>query len=240
MSDLEDSRTTAVGRKRKYQSISNNITSRRRGSSEISKESGEISSDEVRDIQQVKDTGGIPFKEHSDSDIEEISADQWTKTQMQTEAKTRTKRQRRISTSSISSDSSSDDSSVQELPRKKGDMTRLLDISRNEQKQQAKYFNLKAMSEPVRCICCGGRGHMAKDCSTRTCSHCQKRDAHPSSACPTFRKCGLCRERGHDAATCRNRSCRVADPCDVCQKTGHIEVSECANVKFHALLFGRG
>lgn len=197
MSDLEDSRTTAVGRKRKYEHLLNNNTTGRR-SSEGSKESGEISSED-------------------DSDIEEISADQWTK---------------KLKTSTSSSSDSDDDSSssIEELPRKEeGDtMTRLLDISRDDQKQQTKYFNLTAMSEPVRCLSCGGKGHMAKTCSTRTCSHCQQRDLHPSSACPIWRKCGLCRERGHDAPACRNRSFRGPDPdpCDVCQKTnGHIEVS---------------
>ena len=196
MSDLEnDSRTTAVGRKRKYEQHTLITDTNHRRPSNGSKESGEISNED-----------------DSDSDIEEISADQWTK-------------KRKTSTSSSSD---SHDSSIQELPRKEGDVIRLLDISREDQKQQAKYFNLRAMSEPVRCLCCGVRGHMATDCATRTCSHCHKRDLHPSNACPTWRKCRLCRERGHDAGTCRNRSFRGADPCDVCQKTGHVEV-KCFN-----------
>jgi hypothetical protein len=191
MSDLEDSRTTAIWRKRKYEHTS---TSTAKRDSDASRESGEISSE--------------------DSDVEEISAEQWKKG-----------RAPKTSTGSDST-SDSDDNSTGELPRAQdGGMTRLQDISRDDRDAQAKYFHITASSELVRCLCCGARGHMVKECSTRTCSHCQRRDLHPSDACPTFRKCGLCRQRGHDAGTCRNPSFKGPDPCDVCLKTGHIEVS---------------
>lgn len=204
MSDLEnDSRATAVGRKRKYgHTFTNTTTTASRRSSDTSKESGEISSSEEED---------------SDSDIEEISAAQWKQRP--------SKKKKKTTTSSSSSFSANYTSSDEGDVDYDGGMIRLCNIPPNDQIAQCRYFNITDMSEVVRCLCCGEKGHMAKDCETRTCRHCQKRDLHPSNACPIIRKCGLCRKRGHDAATCRNRSFRGADPCDVCRKIGHVEVS---------------
>lgn len=204
MSDLEnDSRATAVGRKRKYgHTFTNTTTTASRRSSDTSKESGEISSSEEED---------------SDSDIEEISAAQWKQRP--------SKKKKKKTTSSSSSFSANYTSSDEGDDGYDDGMIRLCNIPPNDQIEQCRYFNITDMSEVVRCLCCGEKGHMAKDCETRTCRHCQKRDLHPSNACPIIRKCGLCRKRGHDAAMCRNRSFRGADPCDVCRKIGHVEVS---------------
>ncbi|KAJ5179322.1 hypothetical protein N7492_002532 [Penicillium capsulatum] len=78
---------------------------------------------------------------------------------------------------------------------------------------------------PVGCIECLQKGHLADICPTKECTHCYKWNDHPSSLCPTWRRCQRCRERGHDAEQCssRLRSSASEVPCDLCGSSQHVE-----------------
>ncbi|KAM3425311.1 hypothetical protein BST61_g7258 [Cercospora zeina] len=215
MSDLEnESRTSAVGRKRnaagKYKDFS---SSHSRQASTSSKESGEVSSSE---------SGGGGG---GDSDIEEISYHQYNKRRKTDDASEEGEAESDSSSMDTSHSEDSEDSSF-EMPKTKDGPTKLQDISQADRDAQRKYFDITNMGSLVRCLCCGELGHMAVSCAARTCSHCKQRDVHQSSACPTYRKCGLCRERGHDGRGCRNRAFLGPDPCDICSEAGHVE-EEC-------------
>lgn len=107
---------------------------------------------------------------------------------------------------------------------------RLCDITPNEAVEQEIYFRLDLERHPedlVFCLCCGERGHMKSTCSKATCEHCGAKEEHASYGCPNYRKCRLCRQRGHDPSACTNpTSTSRNDPCDICQKIGHVE-EEC-------------
>ncbi|TKA30763.1 hypothetical protein B0A50_02483 [Salinomyces thailandicus] len=108
----------------------------------------------------------------------------------------------------------------------------LSQISKDEQQLQRRYFHITDPAAYVRCPSCGKEGHLDEDCPQNTCSHCGAVDDHFSHACPTFIKCGRCRKRGHVAQKCKNRSEPSGgrhDPCDVCGRTDHIE-EECAGL----------
>ncbi|CAK1357613.1 hypothetical protein CB0940_07674 [Cercospora beticola] len=215
MSDLEnESRTSAVGRKRNATGKYKDFSSHSRQTSISSKESGEVSSSEGGG-------GG------NDSDIEEISERQYNNKRRKTDDGSEDGEVESGDTSSSmdTSDSDSEDSSF-EMPETKDGPTRLQELSQADRDAQAKYFDITNPGSLVRCLCCGELGHMAVSCAARTCSHCNQRDVHQSSACPTYRKCGLCRERGHDARECKNRAYIGPDPCDLCSEAGHIE-EEC-------------
>ena len=115
-------------------------------------------------------------------------------------------------------------------------MLRLHQLSQQEQDEQYKYFGLKRDNDIIYCMCCGDRGHRARICPTRRCTHCDAHDEHASNSCPTFRKCTRCRQRGHDAAECTNPQPIIIgnDPCDICGEPGHVE-EECAKLWFTSL-----
>lgn len=194
MSDLEnESRTSAVGRKRNATSKYKDFSSHSRQTSISSKESGEVSSSEG---------GG----DGEDSDVEEISERQYNKRRKTDEGSEEGEVESGDTSSSMdTSDSDSEDSSF-EMPETKDGPRRLQELSQADRDAQAKYFDITNPGSLVRCLCCGELGHMAVSCAARTCSHCNQRDVHQSSACPTYRKCGFCRERGHDARECKNRA----------------------------------
>lgn len=105
----------------------------------------------------------------------------------------------------------------------------LQDILPADQLLQYRYFKLTNPASLVRCLSCGGEGHVQVGCPSRSCSHCGAWDDHFSSACPSFLKCGHCRRRGHSSLHCKNRASEaggVNDPCDTCHGANHIE-EEC-------------
>ncbi|PPJ55479.1 hypothetical protein CBER1_08029 [Cercospora berteroae] len=213
MSDLEnESRTSAVGRKRNATGKYKDFSSHSRQTSISSKESGEVSSSEG---------GG----DGEDSDVEEISERQYNKRRKTDDGSEEGEVESGDTSSMDTSDSDSEDSSF-EMPETKDGPTRLQDLLQADRDAQRKYFDITNLGSVVRCLCCGELGHMAVTCAARTCSHCNQRDVHQSSACPTYRKCGLCRERGHDARECKNRAYIGPDPCDICSEAGHVE-EEC-------------
>lgn len=224
MSDSEnESRTTAVGRKRnaagEYKDLAGQTPTRRSSKASSSRESGEISSEDLDEDQHNPEVTGSREKPHSISEDGEVDSDD----------------------ESGSSSSSSDDSS-EELseadPRDAAVQQQLNDgtirvrqLSREDQFQQQKYFfwtvsAAQSANELVCCLACGERGHMASTCPARTCPHCNERDKHSAHGCPRSRKCARCRQRGHDSRDCKNKSLYGADDCDVCGTAGHIE-EEC-------------
>lgn len=110
-------------------------------------------------------------------------------------------------------------------------MIRLHQLTDKEQDEQYKYFDLRYDDDIIYCMCCGDRGHQARTCPTRRCTHCNAYDKHASHACPTFRKCTRCRQRGHDAPQCTNTQPIIIgnDTCDICSEQGHVE-EECAKL----------
>ncbi|EME46012.1 hypothetical protein DOTSEDRAFT_51603 [Dothistroma septosporum NZE10] len=110
-------------------------------------------------------------------------------------------------------------------------MMRLHQISDEDQDEQYKYFGLNYDDQIIYCMCCGDRGHQARTCPTRRCSHCGVRDQHASHACPTYRKCTRCLRRGHDASNCTHPQPLIIrnDTCDICDESGHVE-EECAKL----------
>lgn len=108
---------------------------------------------------------------------------------------------------------------------------RIGDLSEEEDKEQEFYFGPSIADDPVRCLSCGGRGHMHYSCPAQTCTHCSSK-SHFSRACPSHQKCKRCRQRGHRDHQC-SRSSRPAgkmgDECDVCGELGHAE-EECSGI----------
>lgn len=108
----------------------------------------------------------------------------------------------------------------------------LSELNPNELKLQLRYFygaenpDSVSPSNPVRCLVCAQKGHMAEACNTLTCAVCGKHDQHITKDCAQVKRCGKCRERGHPASECR----RMVRPghkapviCDLCQRPGHVE-----------------
>lgn len=108
---------------------------------------------------------------------------------------------------------------------------RIEDLSEEEANEQTFYFGPSNAADLVRCLSCGGRGHMHYRCSAQNCTHCSSK-SHFSRACPSHQKCKRCRERGHRDHQC-SRSSRQAgklgDECDVCGELGHAE-EECSGI----------
>lgn len=111
----------------------------------------------------------------------------------------------------------------------------LSDLKPDELKLQLKYFYITRSpdrvdpSDPVRCLVCAQKGHMAEVCNTLTCAVCGKYDEHSTTDCAQVKRCWKCRERGHLGSQC-SRTVRPANGlpliCDLCQRSGHIE-DEC-------------
>lgn len=55
--------------------------------------------------------------------------------------------------------------------------------------------------------------------------HCGSWDVHPSSFCPSWRRCPRCRERGHVEKQCPSalKSSASEVPCDLCGSSNHVE-----------------
>ncbi|KAK1046552.1 hypothetical protein LTR74_017942 [Friedmanniomyces endolithicus] len=109
---------------------------------------------------------------------------------------------------------------------------RVRDLGREDREMQATYFLLTDPDAVIRCLSCGGVGHLDYDCPGNTCRHCGTTDEHLSDACPTIRKCSNCRQRGHVHHECDRRAVRgggAGDPCDICGRTGHVE-EECSGL----------
>jgi len=107
----------------------------------------------------------------------------------------------------------------------------LSELSKDELKEQALYFNLRNPSDLVRCLSCGDKGHKKSSCPAHQCSHCRSR-SHFSRNCPEHQKCSRCRQRGHRSAQC-SRGSKLAggigDECDICGERGHAE-EECSGI----------
>ncbi|TKA59772.1 hypothetical protein B0A55_12224 [Friedmanniomyces simplex] len=109
---------------------------------------------------------------------------------------------------------------------------RVEDLREDEQRLQAKYFQLTHPKASALCLSCAEPFHMDSICPAHTCAHCGTIDEHFSGACPTNHKCGKCRERGHAANTCPRRPVqggKAGDACDICGRTGHVE-EECSGL----------
>lgn len=108
----------------------------------------------------------------------------------------------------------------------------LSDLNPNELKLQLRYFYITRSSDsvdpsnPVRCLVCAQKGHMAEACNTLTCAVCGKYDQHVTKDCAQAKRCGKCRERGHPASECRRMLRPGHGPpviCDLCERPGHVE-----------------
>jgi hypothetical protein len=106
----------------------------------------------------------------------------------------------------------------------------LSELSKDELREQAVYFNLRNPSDLVRCLSCGEKGHKQSSCPAQQCSHCSK--SHFSRICPSHQKCTRCRQRGHRSTQC-SRGSKLAggigDECDICGERGHAE-EECSGI----------
>jgi hypothetical protein len=107
----------------------------------------------------------------------------------------------------------------------------LSELSKDELKEQALYFNLHNPSDLIRCLSCGDKGHKQSSCPAHQCSHCRSK-SHFSRICPSHQKCTRCRQRGHRSAQC-SRGSKLAggigDECDICGDRGHAE-EECSGI----------
>jgi len=114
--------------------------------------------------------------------------------------------------------------------RRPDSLTRICDITKDQKAYQYRYFKLSNPYAPVCCPCCGKHGHMDDCCPDKTCMHCG--GPHFARCCPDHKKCHLCRKRGHNAKDCRGRVVvggGPGDPCDICGELGHVE-RECAQI----------
>lgn len=108
----------------------------------------------------------------------------------------------------------------------------LSELNPDELKLQLRYFYITESpdsvhpSNPVRCLVCAQKGHMAEACNTLTCAVCGKYGQHVTKDCAQVKRCGKCRERGHPASECRRMVRPGHGPpaiCDLCQRPGHVE-----------------
>lgn len=247
MSDPEqDSRSAAVGRKRKFPgkyALSSTAADRAGGGASSS--SKRSSSKETTSRRSSLESGEIV----SAGEGRSPSPDEWDnkygrnfipinfKVPKPRTLSTSTNRsaleEYRSSPKMPSTAESETDKGVTDLPRAMASSTtatrgtRICQLSHKEIEQQEIYFGLYDPDDLCYCMCCGGRGHMASICPKSTCEHCGAKQAHASWACPIYRKCRLCRKRGHSASECTNPAIiSDADPCDICQEAGHVE-EEC-------------
>lgn len=245
MSDLEnDSRATAVGRKRKATGkypLSSSAASRAGGGEGSG--SRRSSSDETTSRRSSLESGEIASPGENRSPSPEwdnkygrnfipvnFPLPKRRRLSGNTIGSALDEDRRPSKVSSVSERSNADDTAPE--PHAMGSNktltgTRLCDLSYEEVVQQELYFDLNLDKYPedlVHCLCCGGRGHMASTCSEGTCEHCGAKESHAPYACPIYRKCRLCRQRGHDPSECTNpASTSDSDLCDICQEAGHVE-----------------
>ncbi|KAF7717618.1 Zinc finger CCHC-type domain-containing protein [Penicillium ucsense] len=110
----------------------------------------------------------------------------------------------------------------------------LLDLHRDDMDLQAKlvYWDRDVhaidLQLPVGCLECLRPGHLAEVCPTKECVHCNAWNVHPSTQCPTWRRCQRCRARGHLQDDCPSllKGSAAEVPCDYCGSTLHME-SDC-------------
>ncbi|EPS33363.1 hypothetical protein PDE_08325 [Penicillium oxalicum 114-2] len=110
----------------------------------------------------------------------------------------------------------------------------LLDLHQDDMDLQAKlvYWDRDVhaidLQLPVGCLECLRHGHMAEVCPMKECVHCGAWNIHPSTQCPTWRRCQRCRERGHLQDDCPSllKGSAAEVPCDYCGSTLHME-SDC-------------
>jgi hypothetical protein len=126
--------------------------------------------------------------------------------------------------------SDEDDGEANEMTTEVRNNVHLSELSKDELKEQAVYFNLRDPSDLVRCLACGDKGHKQPSCPAHKCSHCS--NSHFSRVCPVHQKCTRCRQRGHRSAQC-SRGSKLAggigDECDICGERGHAE-EECSGI----------
>ncbi|KAI4138753.1 MAG: hypothetical protein L6R39_006629 [Caloplaca ligustica] len=84
------------------------------------------------------------------------------------------------------------------------------------------------LSEPVRCLICTGKGHMAAECDKLNCDRCGEHNAHSIWNCPLSAVCSSsrCRQPGHSASVCPGhaRGPDLAAICEMCERKGHTVV----------------
>ncbi|KAI9735811.1 MAG: hypothetical protein M1834_001276 [Cirrosporium novae-zelandiae] len=125
------------------------------------------------------------------------------------------------------------DSSEESDSGKENDVRTLADLSPEALNMQFRYTAIMKspqdidLTQPVTCLLCGVRGHMAETCSELKCSHCGVYDEHISRNCPTQPpRCGKCGETGHAKSKCQFKLKRtIADKvtCQLCQRHDHLE-----------------
>ncbi|KAL8802028.1 MAG: hypothetical protein Q9223_004188 [Gallowayella weberi] len=128
----------------------------------------------------------------------------------------------------------------------------LADLDAREIELQLRYFYVaKALGEvdldePVRCLTCAGKGHMAGECNQMNCARCGEQRAHTTRNCPSMPVplkikrsqstiCELCQRNGHASDECElfwRTSGRPWDSdlndriirfeCYECGKSGHL------------------
>lgn len=128
-------------------------------------------------------------------------------------------------------ESADDDNDIQDDKPEVRNNIHLSELSKDELKEQAVYFNLHNPSDLVRCLSCGDRGHKQPSCPAHQCSHCRSK-SHFSRTCPSHQKCTRCRQRGHRSAQCSRGSKlagSIGDECDICGERGHAE-EECSGI----------
>ncbi|KAL9600510.1 MAG: hypothetical protein Q9219_003161 [cf. Caloplaca sp. 3 TL-2023] len=107
----------------------------------------------------------------------------------------------------------------------------LAELDQHDLKLQLRYFYVaKAPTEvdfndPVRCLTCARKGHMAVECDRRNCGRCGERNSHSAWNCPLIltAPCSKCRRPDHSAATCPSRTKlpTAAVLCEFCERSGH-------------------
>ena len=130
-----------------------------------------------------------------------------------------------------SADDDDDDEEEEDDKNEVRNNIHLSELSKDELKEQAVYFNLQNPSDLIRCLSCGDKGHKQSSCPANQCSHCRSK-SHLSRTCPAHQKCTRCRQRGHRSTQC-SRGSKLAggigDECDVCGERGHAE-EECSGI----------
>ncbi|KAJ5081267.1 hypothetical protein N7456_013505 [Penicillium angulare] len=107
----------------------------------------------------------------------------------------------------------------------------LVDLNQEDMDIQARHIywdrdvNDIDLQLPIGCTECLQHGHLAAVCPTKECVHCNAWDEHPSTLCPSWRRCQRCRERGHNEKQCPSPLKSSADevPCDLCGSSQHTE-----------------
>lgn len=123
----------------------------------------------------------------------------------------------------------------------------LAELDPRDIERQLRYFYVARarhevdLNEPVRCLICTGKGHMAAKCDKLSCNRCGEQKTHSMWNCPQLQRphatgvCEICERQGHIAIKCEIRwrtsgrpwesnleDKRIRFECYECGRPGHL------------------